>query len=246
MLKLMMIQSLSLFVISAFALPTQKNFVNSYREELKDMASENHDALTSYSTSRKYIMQKVHLKKDHLGFFVKDVYCNIVYRTKISPNTMPSANFINIEHTWPRSRFSSKKGSKKYNRQLSDLHHLYPTDSRTNSVRGNLLFTQFSRGGQAAGKNCQSSKVGKDPKTGVRAFEPPAEHKGDVARALFYMAVRYDERISDHEEFILRQWHIMDPVDEKELERNDKIEQIQGNRNPFVDDPDLIQLVPNL
>jgi hypothetical protein len=248
MLKLMMIKLLVLCsVSSAFAdtFLAQRGLINEYREDLKEMSMENHRPLESYSNSRKLVMQKIHLKNDVDGYFVKDVYCNIKYRGKIGPSTMPSANKINIEHTWPRSKFSARKGSTKYRRQLADLHHLYPTDSRSNSVRGNYAFTQFKRGGQAVGDNCLASKVGKDPTTGVRAFEPPEEHKGDVARALFYMAVRYDERISDHEEFILRQWDIMDPVDAKEKARNDKVEQLQGNRNPFVDDSALTNLIQN-
>ena len=81
--------------------------------------------------------------------------------------------------------------------------------------------------------------------------------KGDIARAMFYMAVRYegDEintenlELSDtpnvkNAEFgklsSLLEWHVRDPVDDKELKRNDIIEEIQGNRNPFVDDPTLV------
>lgn len=248
MLKLMTIQLLVLFSISNALATTnyvQRDFTDEYRQDVKEMSNLNHRPLESYSNSRKLVMQKIHLKNDEKGYFVKDVYCNIKYRRDIGPSKMPSANHINIEHTWPRSRFSSRKGTQKYRRQLADLHHLYPTDSRSNSVRGNYKFTQFKKGGKAVGDNCASSKVGKDPATGLRAFEPPHEHKGDVARALFYMAVRYDERISDHEEFILRQWDIMDPVDEKEIARNDRVEQLQGNRNPFVDDSALTNLIQN-
>lgn len=248
MLKLMMmsavLMSLSLSSFSKVNYVT-KTLNDQYREELRDMAMQNHRPLTNYRNSRKLIMQKVHLKSDSKGYFVKDVYCNIKFRGSISPSDMPSANKINIEHTWPRSRFSSSKGSTKYKQELADLHHLYPTESRSNSVRGNHEFTQFKTGGAAVGKNCISSKVGRSPQTGARSFEPPFEHKGDVARALFYMAVRYNERISSHEEFVLRQWHIMDPVDQKEIDRNDRVEQLQGNRNPFVDDQDLVNLIQN-
>ncbi len=87
-------------------------------------------------------------------------------------------------------------------------------------------------------------------------FEVRDEIKGDVARALFYFAVRYkDERINEsqggmtgpgntnhippYEEKYLRAWNHLDPVDEKEYERNNKIDAIQHNRNPFIDRPDL-------
>ena len=79
--------------------------------------------------------------------------------------------------------------------------------------------------------------------TGEYGFEPPVEHKGNVARALFYFAVRYDMRIAAHEEFFLRQWNVIDPVDDEEIARNNEIERLQGNRNPFIDDAALVELI---
>ena len=52
-------------------------------------------------------------------------------------------------------------------------------------------------------------------------------------------------QISEYEEFYLRQWHLLDPVDEAEMDRNNKVERLQGNRNPFIDDPDLAILIDN-
>ena len=74
---------------------------------------------------------------------------------------------------------------------------------------------------------------------------PPAEHKGNVARALFYFAICYNLSISETEEFYLRQWHLFDPVDAEEIERNDQIEELQGNRNPFIDNPELVSSIRN-
>jgi len=86
-------------------------------------------------------------------------------------------------------------------------------------------------------------------------FEPQDSIKGDIARALFYFAVRYknqkinesqnygtgkDNYISYKEEQILRLWHYQDPVDDTEYKRNTKVENAQGNRNPFIDRPDLV------
>tara|TARA_Y100000768_G_scaffold388820_1_gene387519 strand:+ start:2504 stop:3190 length:687 start_codon:yes stop_codon:yes gene_type:complete len=210
-----------------------------YREEIKQMTLDGHRPLTSYSQSRKYVMQNIHLDQDHKGYFVRDVYCLIQYRERISPNTMPDHTKINIEHTWPQSRFNRSE-SRSY--QKADLHHLYPTNSRANSTRGNHYFNQF-KNGQVLSHECQASSVGTISQTGARGFEPPEEHKGNVARALFYFALRYNMRIPAYEEFFLRQWHLIDPVDSDELARNDFIETVQGNRNPFIDDPDLAQLI---
>jgi endonuclease I len=215
-----------------------------FREEIKTMATENHTPGHSYSKARRMIMQQIHLNEDNKGYYVLEVYCKIKYRTKVSPSTMPNHTAINVEHTWPRSRFGSKKGSSKFRVMEADLHHLYPSDSVANSTRGNYKFTQFP--GKAPGlRRCPSSKKGKISGIGEDGFEPPENHKGNVARALFYFAVRYDLKIAQHEEMFLKQWNIIDPVDEEELKRNDMVEKLQGNRNPFVDDSQLVDLISN-
>lgn len=214
------------------------------REEIKNMAMDNHRQNHSYSKARRFIMQNIHLDEDREGYFVLDVYCKIKYRNKVGPNSMPSHTKLNVEHTWPRSRFGTKKGSAKFRIQEADLHHLYPSDSVANSRRGNYKFAQFS-GKEPGLLDCPSSKKGYVSASGEDGFEPPENHKGNVARALFYFAVRYDLRISEHEEFFLRQWNIIDPVDEEEIRRNNEVSNIQGNRNPFIDDPELADLITN-
>lgn len=209
------------------------------RDVLSDLTKYGHTPLESYTESRKIIMQQLHIKKDKDGFFVKDVYCRIKYRNDISPNTMPDHSEINIEHTWPQSRFNKGKNRA---HQKADLHHLYPTDSRSNSTRGNVYFGEFTDP-EIIHDNCESSHRGHFDATGSIGFEPPAEHKGNVARALFYFAMRYDLNLPDHEEFFLRQWHLLDPVDQDEVNRNNLIESIQGNRNPFIDDPQLVDSI---
>ncbi len=212
------------------------------REEVKQMASDNHNPHHGYSKARKIIMQEIHLDQDSVGYFVQDVYCKIKFRKSVGPNRMPNHTKINVEHTWPRYRFGVKKGSKKFRVMEADLHHLFPSESKTNSSRGNYEFTQF-KGNDWSITDCPTSKRGYVPSTGNEGFEPPLSHKGNVARALFYMAVRYDLRISDHEEFFLRQWNLIDPVDEEEIRRDEYIQQTQGNSNPFVHDPELADII---
>ncbi len=147
----------------------------------------------------------------------------------------------NREHTWAKSHgnFGTSKGPG------TDIHHLRPSDVQVNSSRGNL---DFDYGGTANVKNCAECKRDSD------SWEPPNDVKGDVARMLFYMAVRYEagdkvdlelnDRVNNgsipyHGKLsVLLEWHEQDPVSEWELNRNEKIEEIQGNRNPFIDYPE--------
>lgn len=237
-MKFSTLMMILLFSTSTFAVLS----IDSHRDAIKSMAQDGHTPGHSYRTARKMIMQNVHLRSDELGYFVKDVYCRKQHRNNVGPNDMPNHQRINIEHTWPRSRFKGK-GSESFAVKESDLHHLYPTNSRANSTRGNHVFSEFGRGDEL--NDCASSKRGMIRETGELGFEPPTEHKGNVARALFYFAVRYDLKISAHEEFFLRQWNILDPVDAEELSRNDSVEQLQGNRNPFIDDANLANLIQN-
>jgi len=64
-----------------------------------------------------------------------------------------------------------------------------------------------------------------------------------ILRAKFYFAIRYGKRIGSSEEKTLKQWHNEDPVDENELKRNASVEEIQKNRNPFVDHPEFVNKI---
>lgn len=212
---------------------------DSYRQDVKEYAVKNHKPLSSYSYARKVVMQKLHLEKDSNGYYIEDVYCHQTFRRSVGPNRMPSHNFINVEHTWPQSRFSSRANK---DIQKADLHHLYPTESRSNSKRGNHYFSEVETDFDFV---CDSVRYGYEPKSGQTAFEPPSDHKGNVARALFYFSVRYDIEIPDHEEFYLRMWNYSDPVDAEERHRNNVVEEVQGNRNPFIDDPEYADFITN-
>jgi deoxyribonuclease-1 len=194
-----------------------------------------------YRGARKVLFGKIHLREDSEGYYVQDVYCRKKVTRRMSnvgPNIIPNNNVINCEHTWPQSRFSRSfdKGLQK-----SDLHHLYPTDSKANSVRGNNEFAEVD--GDML-RDCDGSYTGAEKWQGAY-FEPPNEHKGNVARALFYFSVRYKLKISRNEEEYLRRWHNLDPVDANETARNELIHKVQGNRNPFIDYPGLVGQIEN-
>lgn len=151
----------------------------------------------------------------------------------------------NREHVWAKSHgnFGTSKGPG------TDIHHLRPTDVQVNSARGNL---DFDYGGSTV-KGCDGCL-----KTS-NSWEPPNHVKGDVARMLFYMATRYEagdrvdlelnELLNNgsnpyHGKLsVLLEWHAMDPVDEFEMNRNNVIEQWQGNRNPFIDHPEWVESI---
>lgn len=148
----------------------------------------------------------------------------------------------NREHLWPQSRGTRGRPMK------SDLFHLMPTDASVNQNRGNL---NFDDGGQPEGEAI-------DTFLDDDSFEPTDRVKGDVARSMFYVDVRYegtngepdlelvDEMTSSGSTTIgslctLLAWHRADPVDDLERARNDATQQEQGNRNVFIDEPELAE-----
>lgn len=193
-----------------------------------------------YLAARVFVMGNYYLIQNGDEYAIRDVYCaqekkrRDFGRKPPAPNTIPDNRVINVEHTWPQSRFTRKF---REDVQKSDLHHLFPTDSKLNAVRGNHAFGEVTT--DLLELDCPASRFGIGSRGTEEVFEPPQEHKGNVARALFYFAVRYDLTIDPDEEQILRVWDNEDPIDEDEIRRNEEIFKIQRNRNPFVDFPDL-------
>ena len=157
---------------------------------------------------------------------------------------------INAEHTIPQSWFGKKPPMK------SDIHHLFPTHKNVNGARGSFPFDEIedSSTDKWYVKSSHGLKITLDiPTNNIDAyrelkedtsFEPREDHKGNTARAIFYFYTMYPDaagnisRIADKE--ILFQWHTNDPVDAAEIGRNQRIENRQGNRNPYIDHPDLV------
>ena len=219
-----------------------KVHVSKFEENrLKDSIAnllENDQRVLSYREARTYLFGKLHLDEDSQGLLVEDVYCEKLFTESVGVGEMsiPNHQRVNCEHTWPQSLFADWEN---HSTQKTDLHHLYPTDSNANSTRGNNPFGEVVDARPVRG--CDASYLGYDVDSGEVAFEPPNAHKGNVARALFYFSIRYNIAIGNTEEAHLRRWHREDPVDEFEEWRNDEIERIQGNRNPFIDDETLVQ-----
>lgn len=197
----------------------------------------------SYKKAREYLFGSLHLEKDQDGsYIVTDVYCQNTHGKSIgvAPGRIPNSNVINCEHTWPQSKFNKSEST---SAQKSDLHHLFPVDSRSNSSRGNIMFAEVN--GRDVHENCSASQRGQDIYSQQTAFQPPLEHRGNVARAMFYFSIRYNISIPDREEKHLREWHLQDPVDAMEIKRNEEIFKLQNNRNPFIDEPSVVDEISN-
>ncbi len=169
----------------------------------------------------------------------------IYSRAVAATSTWPG---YNREHLWPQSMGARRRPAR------SDMHHIFAADANVNSSRGNKPFDDCPG-------NCRSHPEAPAARYTSEAWEPPDVVKGDIARALFYMDVRYEG--DDNEPDLelgneaptsgcdcmgqlttLLAWHGLDPVDDTERNRNNRIfTDIQGNRNPFIDHPEWVQAI---
>jgi len=160
-------------------------------------------------------------------------------------------NSWNREHVWPKSHGFPDEDDNAY----TDVHNLKPSDRSVNSSRGTK---DYDYGGSQHSEATECL-------TDSDSWEPSDSVKGDIARILFYMVVRYDPGYDhDNNSFDLElvdyttpgnndpilgklssliQWHIDDPVDDFEINRNEIIFGFQENRNPFIDHPNLVNFL---
>ena len=201
------------------------------RQALTIKALKGHRPL-GYKAARRVLFGKIYLQKTSQGSYIQDIYCQIHFTKKdgVGPFKIPDHTKLNTEHAWPKARFSKKSS---YSTQKTDLFHLFPTANQANSYRGDLHFGEVKQVKNYI-PNCPLSNQGKS------VFTPPENIKGDLARALFYFSIRYNIPITNLEEAHLRNWHLLDPVDDFERVKNDLVEKYQGNRNPFIDHPEIV------
>lgn len=132
-----------------------------------------------------------------------------------------SPQTFNTEHVYPQSKLNSDDA-------ITDLHHLRACDAEVNSNKSNYAFTD--------GSGNYGVKGGK--------WYPGDDWRGDVARMMFYLHIRYNENLTSMGGInLFLKWHIEDPVSELERQRNTVIVSAQGNRNPFIDNPYLATLI---
>lgn len=194
------------------------------------------------------------------GYYIDmySTYDKFTYSNKCG-NYSAIGDCINREHSVPSSWWGGGKQA-----QYSDIFNIVPTDGYVNNQRSNYPYgvceggTRLTNGQYVAkGRKGTSTYNGY---TGV-VFEPDDEYKGDFARAYFYMATCYNDIISNWTKAngssffagnsypvftsyainLLMEWHRLDPVSEKETTRNCYAHSWQGNRNPFIDHPELAE-----
>jgi endonuclease I len=162
----------------------------------------------------------------------------------------------NREHLIPQSVFNGDMP------MYSDAFHIWPTDGVVNGRRSNH---PFGKVGNATWSSRNGSKLGANNNSGYSqgysgtVFEPINEFKGDIARAYFYFATRYEDQVNswnydmfnntknqvftDTFKNILLTWNTIDPVSEREIALNEAIYAAQGNRNPYIDHPEWIEAI---
>ena len=237
------------------------------KEELKQAAKQcvqNHTRLDYYGLPANWRYTDTYPEKYNGSIRWWEMYSNNIYLItgNQSPNSSFSANKMQREHSVPKSWWK-KNNDVEYTPAYTDLWNLYPSDGTCNQAKSNYPFGNVEEG-KATFDN-GSALVGK-PAAGQgggasSVFEPADEYKGDFARSIFYMATVYDDLpwVTSYQYNMFLQntyptlkpwayetllaWHRSDPVSQKEIDRNNAVETQQGNRNPFIDFPNLAEFI---
>ena len=144
-------------------------------------------------------------------------------------HVMPAWFFGNQMECWRAGGRKACKKDKLFAKMEADLHNLVPIIGEINGDRSNFSFENIDGEERVYGA-CDFEINFKD-----RVVEPRQVIQGDIARIYFYMSETYNVPLTQKFHKMLKTWSKLDPVDQKELERNSKIFRIQGNSNPFVD-----------
>ena len=189
-------------------------------------------AIKDYNTARPLLWSKVYPNGGHT------LYCQESFNSQ-------QRRGYNVEHVFPMSWATNglKCGKRKQCRSVSaqfnlieaDLHNLYPTREDVNRGRSSYRFGDVRGERRHFGKQCDF-----EINQRARVAEPAPSQRGDVARAMFYMAYTYKDQgliLFKKQADLLEKWHRSDPPNAEERRRNNVIERIQGNRNVFIDQP---------
>jgi len=216
------------------------------REALYDIISVHSKLPYSSSSTDTWDVLKVSDADPANASNVRLIYAGVAVN---GPQEYNGGNGWNREHVWPRSLggFTTSAGVG------TDVHNLKPADGGLNSLRSNHEYDDLGTGGSAVNYNGNATGNRFNASAGI--FEPRDDIKGDLARIIMYMDVRY-EGAGGEPDLVLREalnsggttfavlstlldWHFQDTVSAFELRRNHVIDSMQGNRNPFIDHPEL-------
>ena len=168
----------------------------------------------------------------------------------------------NREHILPVACWTINKNRDEAEEEVmfTDLHHVVSTDGFVNAQRSAWVYDEVK---SVTWTNSLGSKLGTGKTWNETSFEPVDEYKGDIARVYFYMLTcymdvnfttggkgyryfTYNNGVCDFKSqalALMLKWHRQDPVSEKEVVRNAKVADLQGNVNPFVVEPDLVEYI---
>ncbi len=184
-----------------------------------------------------------------------DMYsnCTFTLSTNQCGNYSKECDCYNREHTSPQSWFGSAAP------MVSDLFNVYPTDGKVNGERNNYPYGEVGTATYTSGNGGKLGSSTMAEYSGI-VFEPINEYKGDLARTYLYMATRYasvcqnwasgatdiygsNSGFSTYGVALYLKWTRQDPVSVKETGRNDAVQGVQHNRNPFIDHPELAEYI---
>lgn len=195
--------------------------------------------------------QALPLTDMHPDGIVWDMYSNSV---RYYPNKLgESGCSLNIEHCLPKSWWGGAD-----NEAYKDLFNLNPSDQRANSQKSNYAPGHVQKGDKFDNGSFRMDSKAKSQYNYI-CWEPAEEYRGDFARTYFFMATAYEYlewtaypdyishssylMFSETIQQVLLDWHRADPVSDKEICRADRISDIQHNRNPFIDYPELVEYI---
>lgn len=189
------------------------------------------------------------------GNQVRDRYSNekFYFPASASAQSASAVSGMNIEHSFPKSWWGGAN-----NQAYKDLFNLNPSESKINSSKSNYAMGVVTTA--KVDNGCTKVGNGTAGTKSASLWEPADQWKGDFARSYFYMVTTYSNltwtgeglTMLENNEYptlqkwayeLLLQWSKQDPVDEIEKDRNEAVYAIQGNRNPFVDFPNLCEYI---
>ncbi|MDX1518472.1 MAG: endonuclease [Gammaproteobacteria bacterium] len=157
-----------------------------------------------------------------------------------------SGGHVRIDHIYPMTRMLKKvncdsrqqcreSGNRLFIEMEADLHNLYPVWWEIASTNSDSSF------GELPGEEWRFDNCDYERKLGV--IEPRPIARGNIARAILYMHAKYGVELDRKTFVLMKKWNLEDPPSKQEKSRNNIIESIQGNRNPYIDNPKLVNLI---
>jgi len=169
------------------------------------------------------------------------IYCGATFtnRTGLNVEHVYAASWMKETAGCPsnRSRSWCRDHSDRFNLMEADLHNLFPALAETNQARSNYIFSIIGSDDDTRSYSHPRAPGGCDFEVDSEndLVEPPTVSRGEVARAVFYMHHEYGVPIDTEMGQLLLDWNSIDTPSDNERWRNNKIEELQGTRNPFID-----------